>query len=172
MRFPYGKLLIALCICTITLLSTGCGIYTTKDVSIDYSKVKTVRIGFIQNKASYINPQLSPRLTDNIQQKVVQFTKLKRVDTDDAHYQIDGYINGYNVTTSGVAGQQAVTNRLTVAVHITFKNTVENDTKEFDISRDFDFPATQSLNQAETQLLESIVRNLTDEIFNRVFSNW
>jgi hypothetical protein len=68
----------------------SCGPYTFRDVSVDYSKIKTVKVGFIDNKARYINPQLSPRLTDNLKQKITNYTKLTQVTGDDANYQING----------------------------------------------------------------------------------
>jgi len=52
------------------------------------------------------------------------------------------------------------------------KKTLENKTDEFDVSRSADFSANLSLQQAEGQLLDEMVRNLTDEIFNHIFSNW
>jgi outer membrane lipopolysaccharide assembly protein LptE/RlpB len=155
-----------------SLLITSCGIYTLKDVSIDYSKIKTIKIGFIENKARYINPQLSPRLTDKLQQKIVSQTKLVRTNNDDAHLQISGYISNYDVSTAAIANNQAASNRLTVTVHVVVKNTVENTNEEYDISRNFDFSANLSLQQAENQLLDEIIRNVTDEIFNKLFSNW
>ena len=72
---------------------TSCGVYTFRDVSVDYSKIKTAKVGFIENKARYINPQLSPRLTDNLKQKINNYTKLTLINSDDAHYIITGYIN-------------------------------------------------------------------------------
>ena len=64
------------------------------------------------------------------------------------------------------------TNRLTIGVHITFRNTLTSKSEEFDISRNFDFNASLTRQQAETQLKEEILKNVTDEIFNRIFSNW
>lgn len=164
-------LLIAIGLC-LTAVLTSCKIYTFKDVSIDYSKYKTIKIGFIENKARIVNPQLSSQLTDKIQQKIVNQTRLTRTNNDDAHFQVTGYIADYSLSTSGVSSQQAATNRLTVGVHIKLKNTVDNKDQEFDISRNFDFAATLSLDQAQAQLQEEMVRGLTDEIFNRLFSNW
>jgi hypothetical protein len=153
------------------LLGSSCKVYSFKDVSIP-PNVKTVKIGFIENKARYVNPQLSPRLTDRLQQKVSSQTKLSRTNSEDAHYQINGYISGYDVTTAAISGQREATNRLTVTVHIVFRNTLDNKTEEYDVNRSFDFPASLSLPQAEANLLDEIVRNMTDEIFNRIFSNW
>ena len=72
---------------------SSCGVYSFKDVSIDYTKIKTIKIGFFENKARYINPQLSPLLTDKVQQKIVSQTKLIRTNNDDANMQISGYIS-------------------------------------------------------------------------------
>jgi len=47
-----------------------------------------------------------------------------------------------------------------------------NDVKEADVSLSFDFNANQSLQQAEASLLDEMVRQLSDEIFNRIFSDW
>jgi hypothetical protein len=60
-----------------------------------------------------------------------------------------------------------------VAFHLNFKNTLD-DTKSFEteVSRNFDFPASQSLSQAEASLNSEIIRNIVDEIFNKIFSNW
>jgi hypothetical protein len=56
-----------------------------------------------------------------LQQKIVNQTRLTRTNSDDAHYQISGYISDYSVTTTGVTAQQAATNRLTVSVKINLK---------------------------------------------------
>jgi hypothetical protein len=150
----------------------SCGVYTFHDVSIDYSKIKTVKVGFIDNKARYINPQLSPKLTDALKQKINSYTKLSQVSGDDANYQITGFINRYDVSTSAISGGQSATDRLTVGATITFINTVDNKTVNFTVSRDFDFSATLSVQQAEGQLIDDIINQLTDQIFNQIFSNW
>jgi hypothetical protein len=156
------------------LLLTSCGVYTFRDVSIDYSKIKTARVNYIDNKARYINPQLSSKVTDALKQKINNYTKLTLTNSDDANYQISGYISRYDVSTSAISQNQSVTNRLTVAANITFVNTVDNKTDNFTISRDFDFPATQTLQQAENSgtFQSDIVTQLSDEIFNHIFSNW
>lgn len=153
-------------------LFTSCGVYTFRDVSIDYSKYKTIKIDFIENRAGYKNPQLSPRLTDALQQKIANQTKLTRTNNDNANYRVSGYISSYAVSTAGISNQQAATNRLNVGVHITMMDNVVNKPTDYDISRDFDFSAGLTLQQAEAQLLDDIIKNVTDEIFNRLFSNW
>lgn len=145
--------------------------YSLKDVSIP-PEVKTVKVYFIENKARYINPQLSPKLTDKLRQKIVNQTRLSQTNNE-ADYEISGYISDYSVSTSGISQQQAASNNLNVSVHIIFRNRLD-DKKNFetDITRNFPFSATKSLTQAEAELNDQMVTNLTDEIFNRIFSNW
>lgn len=145
--------------------------YSLKDVSIP-PEIKTVRVLFIENKARYINPQLSPKLTDKLRQKIVNQTRLSQTNND-ADYEISGYISDYSVNTSGISQQQVASNNLNVTVHIIFKNR-QDEKKNFeaDVTRNFPFSASKSLSQAEAELNDQIITNLTDEIFNRIFSNW
>ena len=106
-----------------------------------------MKIGFLENKARYINPQLAPLLTDKLQQKITSQTRLTRTNNDDAHYQISGYISQDDITTAGISNQSAATNRLTIGVHITFRNTLTSKSEEFDISRNFDFNASLTRQQ-------------------------
>lgn len=158
-------------ICLSMIIFTSCHVYTFKDVSIP-PEIKTVKLSYLDNRATYKSPQLSAKLTDALQQKITGQTRLTLTNSDNADYQISGYVSNYFVSTSGISSQQASTNRLTVGVHIDLLNTVDNKTQQFDISRDFDFSATITLQQAEPQLMNDIVKNVTDEIFNRLFSNW
>lgn len=161
------NIFLAIVLLTVT---AGCS-YKFRDVSIP-PEIKTVKINYIENKAPYVNPQLSQLLTNQLQQKIVNQTRLNRTNSDEADYDISGFISQYSVSTSGISNQQTTTNRLTVGVHITLSDRVNNKTQEFDISRPFDFSAQRSLQEAEAQLRDEIIRNITDEIFNRIFSNW
>ena len=135
--------------------------------------VKTIKIAYIENKARYVNPQLAPLLNDKLQQKIISQTKLTRTNSDDAHYQIFATITNYDPSqTVGVSAQQASTNRLTVTVHVLLKKTLDNKEQEFDVSRNFDFSANLTLNQAESGLMDEMIRSITDDIFNQIFSNW
>lgn len=170
--FPFSLLTpISYLLSPFFFLLSSCHVYSFKDVSIP-PEVKTVKISFIENKARYVDPQLSPQLTDRVRQKITGQTRLTQTNSDDAHYQIGGFISDDNITTSGISNQTAATNRLTIGVHITFRNTLTGKSQDFDISRNFDFNANLTRQQAEATLSDEILRNLSDEIFNRIFSNW
>ncbi len=155
---------------------TSCGVYSFSEKGSVPDSIKTVKVNFIENRAPYVNPQLSPNLTDKLRQKIVNQTKLSSTNNDNADWEISGTVADYSVTTTGVTstnGQsQSSINRLTVRVHITINKRKEGKQEEVDVSRSFDFSAQQSLQTAESALLDEMVKNLSDEIFNHLFSNW
>jgi len=167
--------------CTFCLALAGCKIYKFTEAGGLPAYVKTINVRYIENKAQYINPQLSPRLSDKLRQKVMSQTRLTvtNVDNEDADLDVRGFITDYRFSTSAISGQQVATNRLTVSVHIIILNRKAEDNnepneakKEYDISRSFEFKGNQSFQQAEADLGDEIIRTLTDEIFNKLFSNW
>lgn len=151
---------------------SACKIYKFNEAVVTPG-AKTVNIHFIENKARFVNPQLAPQMTDKLRQKINNLTPLTQVQNDNADYDIKCEITGYDVTTAGISNQQSATNRLIVTVNVSVKNRLdEKKNVEAPVSRNFDFSANLSLDQAQTQLLPTIIQNMVDEIFNRVFSNW
>src|SRR4029078_9067704 len=106
----------------IALMNSNCKVnYSLHDVSIPDS-VKTVKVNFIENKARYVNPRLSPTLTDRLRQTFVGQTRLIQTNGENADWEITGYVSDYSVRTSGISQQQSSINRLNVSVHITLFN--------------------------------------------------
>ncbi|MBL0306892.1 MAG: hypothetical protein IPQ25_12930 [Chitinophagaceae bacterium] len=151
--------------------NSSCGIYKFNDASVPDS-IKTVKVNFIENKATYINPQLSPRLTDKLRQKIVGQTKLTQTNNDNVDWEISGTVTQYSFSTSAITGQQAANNRLTVGIQMILVDHKADKTEKFDVSRSFEFKGNQSFQQAENDLAEEMIRTLTDDIFNKLFSKW
>ena len=177
LRISYFAFIIAALFFTFST-NSSCNIYKLRDISIPDS-IKSVKVNFIENRAPYINPQLSPRLTDKLRQKIVSQTRLSQTNNDNADWEIRGFISNYAFSTTGISSQggqgnqrNVTTNRLTVSVHIVLNDQKANKTQEYDVSRNFEFSANQSIQQAESTLSDEIIRGLTDDIFNRLFSNW
>lgn len=161
--------LVLLCIALVSIQGT-CRV-GTRDVSIE-AEAKTVKVNLFENRARYVNPQLAPKLTDKLRQKIVNQTRLTQTNSE-ADYEISGVVTDYSVSTSGISNQQAASNNLNVTVHIVYVNKVKPSRNfEADVTRNFPFASSLSLQQAETQLADQLISNLTDEIFNRIFSDW
>ncbi len=156
-------------------LLTGCATckYATKDPASIPPDVKTFRVNYLENRANYVNPQLTPQVTEKLKQKIIGQTRLRQTNSDDAHYDISGMLTEYSVSTTGISGQTASLNRLTVSFHLVLKNNLDQKKNiETDISRSYDFDATKSLTDYETGHFNEIIKNLVEEIFNKIFINW
>lgn len=156
------------------LLSTAATCkYSFNDTSPIPPEITTFRVNYLENKAQYINAQLSPQLTERLKQKIIGTTRLRQTNSDQADYDISGYVSQYYTSTISISGSNASGNRLTVGFHLSFKNN-RNEKKnlETDLTRTYDFDGNLSLSQAEANLNEEMVKNLADEIFNKIFSDW
>lgn len=164
----------ACCFAAIALLA-GCKTvrYRFNDAAVP-THVKTIKIRQIENKANYVNPTLSQRLTDRVRQKITSQTRLTQVNIENpnADWDVTGVITSYSFTTSGISQGQEATNRLTITIQITRVDQTNDESKEYTVSRNFDFRSTLSIQQAESALADEIIRGLSDDIFNRLFSDW
>lgn len=165
-------LLVPCILCLVAFFSnSGCNIYKFNEATVPDS-IKTVKVNFIENRARYVNPQVSPRLTDKLRQKIVSQTRLNQTNNENADWDISGVITDYSFSTSAIVNQQVANNRLTVTVRITLNDRKADKITDYDVSRSFEFKANLNFQQAENALGDEIIRTLTDEIFNRLFSNW
>lgn len=149
---------------------SGCRVYSFTDTSIP-DGIDVVKVNFIQNKATYVNPTLAGELTERLRRKIVSQTRLKQTNGDDADWVINPTITGYSFSTAGISNQQVNTNRLNVAISIEVRDSTQKP-KKFDVTRSFDYPGSMTLQQAEGQLKDEMLRSLTDDMFNRIFSDW
>lgn len=165
------KLLKITLILLLGLIFQSC--YTLSGSSID-PNWQTIRIPTFPNYASYQNPNLSQQFTDELQDIFNNRTNLSLTNDDDADLLIEGEITNYQQSSVAIqANEIAGQNRLTVTVRVRYQNN-KDETKSFD--RSFsgyeDFDANLTLQQAEDALLESILEQITTEIFNAIAMDW
>ena len=104
------KLLLPVCILLIGSFSFSTCKYGFKDTSPIPQEVKTFRVNYLENKAQYVNPQLSPQLTEKLKQKIINTTRLRQTNNSDVHYDISGYVSQYFTSTSGISNNNASSN--------------------------------------------------------------
>ncbi|MGB4844312.1 MAG: LPS assembly lipoprotein LptE [Ferruginibacter sp.] len=166
-----GRILLAVMLLSIFNFAT-CK-YGFKDSAPIPEEVKTFRVNYFENRADYKNPQLSPQITEKLKQKIISTTRLRQTNDDDAHYDISGYVSAYYTSSTGISNNNTSLNRLTATFHVIFKNTLdEKKNLEADVTYSIDFDANLSLTQVEQSKGDEISKNLTDAIFNKIFSNW
>ncbi|WP_372776233.1 LptE family protein [Mangrovibacterium sp.] len=172
-----NKRTLFLTLCFMLVLSVpafqGCKIgYSFTGASIAPS-VKTFTVYYIPNRARLINPTLSQLLTEALQDKLTRQTSLNMLE-DNGDLEFEGQITGYDVRPMNIKeGDTAAQNRLTVTVKIKYTNNKNHD-DDWDktFSAYFDYDSTSLLSDVEDSLMEEILEQLTDDIFNASIANW
>ena len=123
---------------------------------------KTIQIDFFPNQAPLVEPALTQRFTNDLQDLFTRQTNLTLTNSNgDLHFS--GEITGYRITPmSGTSNQTAAQNRLTVSVNVRFENKFiqkDNFEKTFSFYSDFD---------ANSQLTGGVLANALDEIIERI----
>ena len=157
---------------TCCLLLSSCGIYSFSGASIP-AEAKTVSVQYFPNNAQLVNPLLSNTLTNALNDIFVNQTTLQSV-AQNGDLALEGEITGYSTSPIAITGNQtAAMNRLTVTVNVRFTNKYD-ESKSFEqsFSQYQDYPSGQDLSSVQDVLVEEIVNNLCEDIFNKAMVNW
>lgn len=135
---------------------------------------KTIQIDFFPNQAPLVEPALTQRFTNDLQDLFTRQTNLTLTNTNgDLHFS--GEITGYRITPmSGTSNQTAAQNRLTVSVNVRFENKfIEKDNFEKTFSFYSDFDANSQLTGGVLEnALDEIIERITQDIFNASVAKW
>jgi hypothetical protein len=134
---------------------------------------ETISINYFQNKAPIIQATLSQVFTEALRDKFTSQSKLDLINGE-ADLHLEGEIVGYSVTSIALqANETAAKNRLTIQVNVRFTNKQKpKDNFEQTFSSFYDFESKEALSSVENQLIETIVKRLTEDIFNKAVVNW
>ena len=161
----------AICIAACAL--TGCKVtYSLSGASIP-ANAKTVSIPYFPNNATLVSPTLSSTLTDELQTRFTNQTKLELVP-ENGDLAFEGEITSYTVQPVAVtSNDMAAMNRLTITVKVKFTNRID---PTFDFNCSFsafqEYPSSNDLSSVEGTLIPELVTQLVDDIFNAAVSNW
>lgn len=156
----------------LTVLCTGCGIYSFSGASIP-AEARTASVQYFPNHAQLINPLMSDNFTTALRDAIMNQTSLDMVEAG-GDLAFEGEIVDYKTTPVAItAGQTAALNRLTVTVNVRFFNAFD-ESKNFEtrFSQYQDYPSDQELNSVQEALTSAIIEALVEDIFNKALVNW
>jgi len=151
---------------------SSCGIYSFTGASIP-PEARTFSVSYFPNNAQLVQPTLSQRFTESLQDKFLRQTNLRLVDNGgDLHFE--GSITGYTTAPTAISGDdRAALNRLTITVRVTFINEFEPDNDfERSFSRYWDYDSNRSLSEIEDEAITIITEALVEDVFNQAVVNW
>ena len=168
-----GMKRMALLLVILGVVMTGCKVtYSFSGVNIS-PEVQTYTVEYFPNRAHIVQAQLSQVFTEALMDKIQSSTSLD-LATQGGDVQFSGEITGYETRPTAITGQEtAARNRLTITVRVKYTNLVEPELDyDTSFSRYEDYDSSRNLTDVEGELIDLIVENLIEDIFNRAFVSW
>lgn len=157
------------------LLSQSCSI-SLNGASIP-AGLKTINIEFFENNAPLVVSNLSQDFTEALKARIRSQSSLSIVRDPAANASMSGAIVNYTITPVSVEATNPNTppianaSRLSITVNVKYTNEIE---KKYNFEQQFtkyqDFQG--DIASQEQTLIQNIVRQLVDDIFNKAFANW
>jgi hypothetical protein len=144
--------------------------YSMIDGSIDAS---TFSVDIFEEQASNAPAGYGATFSNYLKDFVISRTKLN-LSINQPDLEISGKIIQYNTSPVSVqADEVAALNRLTVVINVSVVNNKdEKQSFETNFSQFSDYDAAQDLASVETALLDDINAKLSQDIINKLTSNW
>jgi len=156
------------------LLPTACSVsYKFNASSIDYSKTKTIQIADFPIRSNYIWAPMGPMFNNELKSQFTDHTKLQLVRRN-GDLKLEGEITRYDQRNKGVSsdGHSSMV-ELSMTVNCRFTNNVNHDEDfEQQFTATSSYESTQSLSSVQDALVEEMVKNICEQIFNQAVANW
>ncbi|MEO8400035.1 MAG: LPS assembly lipoprotein LptE [Ignavibacteriaceae bacterium] len=151
---------------------TGCFAYSFTGASVP-EHLKTIAIPISDDRSGAGEPGLREMLTDKLTQKFIGDNTLQVTDKQNANAIIESTIISLSDAPAIVsAGENVTSRRITIAVHVTYKDLVKRKTLyDKNFSNYSDYPSGGSLNDRRTAI-EDVVDKITEDILLDTVSGW
>lgn len=137
-------------------------------------EAKTFSVEYIENRAAYVEPTLSNAFTEALKEKFRNQTNLQEVLNGEGDLSFEGaIIKDYLTPVDITRDEYAAQTRLTIIVKIKFVNRYD-DKMDFDsqFSAYRDFGELQDRSEVSQDLVEEIIEQIIDDIYNKAVVNW
>lgn len=155
-------------------LTAACSVsYKFNGASIDYTKVKTIQISPFPIRSAYVYGPMQAMFNNKLTDIYASQTRLQQVKRN-GDLQLSGEIVGYEqfnkaISSDGYSSQT----QLKLTVNVRFVNNT-NHTEDFErrFSATSEYDSSQQLTAVQDALLEQMIKDITDQIFNATVANW
>ena len=153
-------------------MMSSCGFYSFTGASIP-DEAKTISVNYFSNQVTNSPPTLNQKITEDLKDLFLSQTSLD-LKSKNGDLQFSGKIIQYEVSPIAVqANETASKNRLTISVDVSYKNSFSsNNNFENTFKRYRDFEGSVNFSEIENDLIEEIVNELCEDIYNKAFVNW
>lgn len=155
------------------IIVLGCSVNVTFKGSSVPDNIKIASVQYFENRAPYINPALSQSFTEALKDRITSESRLI-VRTGVGDVDFSGEIVGYETRPMAIqADALSQETRLTVTIKVRYNNFKDPRLNwESNFSAYQDFPSESNITAIEDELVTLIVDEITQNIFNKAFSDW
>ncbi|MDG5800440.1 LptE family protein [Marinilabiliaceae bacterium ANBcel2] len=155
------------------VILVGCSVHVTFRGASIPDNVRSASVQYFDNRAAVVNPLLSQTFTEGLKDRISGESRLNIVD-DMGDVDFSGEITGYEIRPMAIQSDAvAAETRLTLTVRVRYRNFQNpDDNWESTFSAYEDFPSDRNITAIEDELVSALVDQLTENIFNRAFSDW
>ena len=148
--------------------------YKFNGSSINYDKVKSISFeNFPNRSAAFVWGPMESMFNTALQDKYMQQTRLKQV-RQNGDLQLSGEITNYDAYNKGVGSDGYSTMaELKMTVNVRFVNNTnhaEDFEQQFSASREYN--STQQLSAVQEDLVNQMIDEIVEQIFNATVANW
>lgn len=158
----------------VMILASGCSVKIGFDgASIDYSKTKTIQINDFPIRSSYVWGPMGPMFNNALKDEFANHTHLIQVKRN-GDMKIEGEITQYSQRNKSVSSEgYAAMTELAITVNVRFTNNANhNEDFERQFTSTKSYETTQSLSSVQEELVNQMVKDLVEQIFNATVANW
>ena len=161
-------------LCLAVVCAVSCTVsYGFTGASINYNEIKTIQIDNVPIRSPYVWAPMEAMFNNALQDQFVNQTQLSLVKRNgDLH--ISGEIVAYDqynksISADGYSAQV----QLRMTVNIRFVNN-KNHTQDFErqFTANTQYDSSQQLNSVQEELVQNMIDDLVDQIFNATVANW
>lgn len=158
----------------LSLLLMGCTIsYKFNGASINYDIIKTISLESFPNRAIYQWGPMESMFNNALSDIYANQTKLQQVARG-GDLSLSGEITSYDQVNKSISSDgYSSMMQLKMTVNVRFENTKnhsEDFERQFSASREFD--TSQQLNDVQEELVNQMIDEIVEQIFNATVANW
>ena len=158
----------------LALIITACSVSDKfNGASIDYSKTKTIQIVDFPIRSSYVWGPMGPMFNNQLKDEFASHTKLIQVKRN-GDLKIEGEITRYEQRNKSVTAEGSSSMvELSMTVNVRYTNNKDHEQdfeQQFTAQQSFD--SKLQLNSVQEGLVQEMVKDIVQQIFNATVANW
>ncbi|MBO4452110.1 MAG: LptE family protein [Bacteroidaceae bacterium] len=174
MDWKKNSIILSLCLALTCIVLIACKVeFSFNGASINYNEVKSISLTKFPIRCAYVWAPMEGMFYNSLSDAYAKKTKLKILKKN-GDLQLTGEITEYSQTNKSISsdGFSAQT-QLKMTVNVRFKNSAKPSADfEQSFSATTQYDSKQQLNAVQEQLVQEMINDIVDQIFNKTVADW